>query len=150
MRQLKYKLFYKIKNYIDFSTFYLKRLKVSTRSFFVSLFEMKIFIVLYRLGWFLKLNVSYYFFQLGTIIYNFKYIKNPYTILQYGDYISVDYKFYNHVYLNLLNRTSFLILPYHNTFFKRRKRRMFNRFDYRKRVLKFNKIGSSVTNLSIV
>ena len=122
LQRLKYKLFYKIKNYVYFSRFFLKKLKNTTRSFFVSLFEMKIFIVLYRLGWFLKLNVSYYFFQLGIIIYNFNFVTNPYLILQYGDYISIDYKFYDYIYSNLLSRTSFLILPYYNTFLKRRKR----------------------------
>lgn len=122
LQQLKYKLFYKIKNYMYYTKFYLNFLKKTTRSAFVSLFEMKIFIVLYRLGWFPKLNVSYYFFQLGIIILNFNFIINPYVTLQYGDYISIDFKFYDYIYNNILNRTSFLILPYFNTFLKRRKR----------------------------
>ena len=149
LKQLKYKLLYKVKNYLDFSTFYLKKLKNNTRSFFVSLFEMKLFIVLYRLGWFLKLNVSYYFFQLGVVIHNNQYVKNPYVILEYGDYLSVDYKFYNSIYLNLLNRTSFMILPYYNTFFKRRKRKVFARFNFNKRMLKFSRFSAGLMKTSI-
>ena len=110
---------------------------------------MKLFIVLYRLGWFLKLNVSYYFFQLGVVIHNNQYVKNPYVILEYGDYLSVDYKFYNSIYLNLLNRTSFMILPYYNTFFKRRKRKVFARFNFNKRMLKFSRFSAGLMKTSI-
>ena len=139
LQQLKYKLFYKIKNFMYYSKFFLKQLKNTTRSYFISLFEMKIFIVLYRLGWFLKLNVSYYFFQLGIIIYNFIHVTNPYVVLKYGDYVSIDYKFYNYIYSNLLSRTSFLILPYYNTFLKRRKRWFKRRFFFKEKLNQVSK-----------